>query len=77
MCVFTCGLREMLCTKKMSHGRHGLERKVLYSFHFFAFHLWPFGLPFVSKHGKEHITHQHREAKTPNQSDGIEEIGIA
>ena len=49
----------------------------LYPLHSFSFHLWSLDLPLVTKNRKEHVPHQHRESQTPDQSDGIKEVGIS
>ena len=49
----------------------------LYLPNILTLHLRPFNLPFISKHGKEGVGDDLREAEAPDESDGIEEIGVA
>lgn len=43
----------------------------------FAFHLRSLDLPLVSQDSKQRIGQDDRESQVPNQSDGIEEVGVA
>ena len=42
-----------------------------------ALHFRPFNLPFISKHGKKRVGDDLRKAKAPDESDGVEKVGVA
>ena len=42
-----------------------------------ALHLRPIDLPFISKHGKERVSNDLRKAKAPDESDGVEKVGVS
>lgn len=42
-----------------------------------AFHLRPLNLPFIPKHGKKGVGDDFRKAKAPDESDGVEKVGVA
>lgn len=45
--------------------------------HFFAPQLGVIMLPFVSKSREDSVRQQYRKAKAPDQSNGVEEVGVA
>ena len=49
----------------------------LYLSDLFAFHLRPLDLPFISKYREERIRNNLGQAETPDERDGIEEVGVA
>lgn len=42
-----------------------------------ALHLRPLNLPLVSEYCEERIRNNLRQAETPDERDGIEEVGVA
>ena len=42
-----------------------------------ALHLRPFNLQFISKQCKKGVGDDLREAETPDESDGVEKVGVA
>ena len=49
----------------------------LYLSNVFALHLRPLYLPFISKDGEQRIGHDLGQAETPDESDGVEKVGVA
>ena len=41
-----------------------------------ALHVWTLDLPFVPQNGEESIADQDGQTKTPDQGDGVEEVGV-